>query len=175
MATYAKLEGPALEALRNLNSTLERRFVEQMGAGTPLITRMLCPEDIKMDSETAAAKYKFWFTLSSTGTTANTLINARQIDNNKFIGIYGVTVPTENTASQLEITRKGSVARKWNIQAAARTSDNTLYFDDPFTCDENTTLTIACYASSQAAASENLIFHGLTTEKVGLNVNPSHI
>lgn len=169
---YFYMQGPALEAFKNLNNNLLSKAKGELGQNTPLITRQMVPEDVELDSEDSSYKYRWWSTLSSTGATANTMIDSRTIADNRFIGIYGVTIASSDTASQIEVTRKGSLTRKWNVQSAGYTQDNTLYFDDPFTCDQNTTLKVEVYASSAAAEGSNVIFHGITVEKKGLTVNP---
>jgi len=170
---YPELKGPALEAYRAMVSQLKRKAMRELRLPEDqIIVRDLRPEDYGASSADAYVGTK-------TGDWV-ALVNEQTIGDNRFIGICGFfcgsTVNT-GTASpgspitQLRITRKGSKARYWYVQPIAHWENKVGYADDPFTADQNTTITIEAWNSVGSSIS-NWGFIGAVAEKRGVLVNP---
>jgi hypothetical protein len=161
MAYYEKLEGPALDAYRKTVELLKAKAMKEL-KGTEIIVRSLRPEDIGLT--TAAST----FNISSTGW--NTIIN-HTIADGRFVSINGLLLGESGTSvvTQLKVTRMGEDVRYWHIQDVNFLNSPVIYFDDPVTVDQNTTLTIQAYAL--ATDSEwRCTFIGAVAEKKGLLV-----
>lgn len=169
MAFYQELKGVALDAYNKMVSVLMSKAGKELSLGKPdLILRSLRPEDI-VPTTTGC-----WCFAPTTTLGWNTLINANTIADNRFVGINGVSDGTAAPLlSQVRITRAASVAVIWNIQELQTNVDNRMYVDDPFTIDQNTSLTIEAWNCTTTTAScYNLVFLGAVVEKRGLLVNP---
>jgi len=160
---YKKLEGPALEAYRAMVAKLKEKAMKELKLGPDeIVIRPLRPEDIGLSTP------EWTFNLSSSGAW-NTVIDNKTISDNRFVGINGVLVEEsgEMAGTQVKITRMGQDVRYWQIQGANMTEDSTLYFDDPVTIDQNTTLTVQIYARSTDSDFQ-LCFLGAVAEKRGV-------
>jgi len=169
MAYYQDLKGVALDAYNKMVSVLKKKAGMELSLGAEdLILRSIRPEDI-VGTNTAC----WCFTCTNT-LGWNTIINQVVIADNRFVGINGVSDGTATPLySQLRITRAASVAVIWNIQELQTNVDNRAFVDDPFTIDQNTSLTIECWNCTTTTAScYNLVFLGAVVEKRGLLVNP---
>jgi len=163
MAYYEKLEGPALSAYRAMVNKLREKALRELKLGAEdIIIRQLRPEDLGLS--TAAST----FNISSTGW--NTIIDTTIADN-RFVGIHGVLIGESGTSvvTQLKVTRAGQDVRYWHIQDVNFLESPVIYFDDPVTVDQNTSITIKAYAL--ATDSEwRCTFLGAVAEKRGLLV-----
>lgn len=165
MSLYKELKGDALDAKNRLEEVLVAKASRELSLSRAELTvRELRPEDLGLTRE-------WTFNIASTGATANAIINAVTIADNRFIGVYGVRYGQTATqqVNQLEVSRAGRTVRYYQIQGTAYTEDATSYFDDPFTVDQNTVLTMNAYATA-TNATEKLILLGLVVEKKGLVV-----
>jgi hypothetical protein len=111
-----------------------------------------------------------WSFNVATGSANNTIINAATIADNRFVGINGFCHnPTTKLLTQLTITRRGGVARIWNIEAVQHQESKLFFVDDPIVIDQNTTITVVGYNSSASTnAAYPLQFLGAVVEKRGL-------
>lgn len=179
MAFYSELVGPALDARRKALAKLLAKAGTELGLGADgLVVRPLRPEDIG-----GANPEWMW----SAAVNAWTSQGSTTIADNRYVSIYGIAYgdpdyyrgvagTAGNVAGQLitqiKITREGSIVRIWNIEALKVQDDRTMYVDDPFTIDQNTTLKIELYNPSSAVTEERLMFLGDVVEKRGLLINP---
>jgi len=164
MTYYEKLEGPAMEAWRKSLSAIKQRAMTELKVGEEgIIVRQLRPDDIGASSNSST------FNVSSAGW--NTIINAAQIANNRFVSINGVLVAESGTSvvSMLRVTRMGQVVRYWNVQDINFLQSPIIYFDDPITVDQNTSLTIEAYGMA-TDSSWRCNFLGNVAERKGLLV-----
>jgi len=164
MGFYTTLEGPALEAYRQMVNTLLSKAMKELKLSRDqIVIRQLRPEDIGLT--TAAST----FNVASTGW--NTLIDNKTIADNRFVGIHGILIGESGTSvvSQLKVTRMGQDVRYWVIQDINFLESPVIYFDDPVTIDQNTTLTIKGYALA-TDGEWRCTFLGAVAEKKGLLV-----
>jgi len=155
MAFYEKLEGPALVAYTKTLNIVKTRAIQE---------RMLRPEDLGLSTPV-------WTFNISSANAWNTIIDNAQIADSRFVGIYGLLLGESGTSvvTQLKVTRMGEVVRYWQIQDVNFLESPVIYFDDPITIDQNTTIKIEAYAD--ATDSEwRATFLGVVAEKRGLLV-----
>lgn len=163
MVSMAKLEGVSLEAVRQGHSEIKEKAIQQLGLKTDeIVTRELRPEDVGLTTP------EFTFNIAS-GTAWNTMIDAKTIDDNRFVMIYGVRLceSTDSPVSQLKLTRAGQVKRYWQIQGANYNEDAVVYFTDPVIIDQNTSLTLEGYGVTTDTAFKCVLL-GEVVEKKGL-------
>lgn len=168
MTFYPELKGRPLDAFAKTEDILVAKATAQLGLARPdIIVRPLLPEDIN------AALNSWTFSVTSTS-GLNTMVNNQTIADNRFVSINGICDPNAiQCVDVLRITRSGSVVREWDIEAIMHQEGNTMWVDDPFTVDQNTTITIQGYNDSTSTnALYNLIFLGLVAEKRGMLINP---
>ena len=175
MAWYPELKGPALDAYRQMVSSLLAKAERELGLSRDqLVVRDLRPEDIGASSADfrVGTKEADWIAL----------VDSQTISDNRFVGINGVVLmdtggtdafglANEPPVSQLKITRKGSVARYWNVKPIWAFEGKVGYCDDPITVDQNTTITVEAWARS-ASSLEGFTLLGAVVEKKGLLINP---
>lgn len=175
MAWYPELKGPALDAYRQMVANLYARAQKELGLSPDdLVIRDLRPEDIGASSAD--------FRVGTANADWATLIDNKTIGDNRFVGIYGVVLadtggtdafglPNEPPISQIRITRKGSMARYWNVKPVWAFQSKVGYTDDPVTVDQNTTITVEAW-SRTASSLEGFTLLGVVVEKKGLLINP---
>ena len=183
MAFYQTLEGPALDAYRKMLSDLKAKAMRQLSLGEDeIVVRQLRPADL-YSADASTSDYP----IGLTAAVWTNIVNAQTIANNRFVGINGFMVRNVGTAvtgvqnnlipyapsvEQVRVTRKGSVARYYNVKHIPQFQTQIGYTDEPVTIDENTTITIeglARVASSIAATFDIL---GIVVEKKGILINP---
>lgn len=164
MATYTELKGATLDARNQLADALMQRAKKELNlTEEDIVLREMRPEDLGYGTPE--------FTNSVVAATNNNIVNAVTIADNRFVGIYGIRYAQTGTQSlsQLNVTRKGSVVRYWQIQGAQALENGTLYFDDPVIFDQNTLVTITGYPVTTNTA-EKMVILGLVAEKAGMLV-----
>lgn len=163
---YPQLVGGALEAWRKTRAMLVNRAMKELGLSRQdLVVRLLTPEDLGLTTTD-----RWSFSKSSTG--IGELLSAKTISDNRFISINGVSLPSSSPVNQINITRRGRLARRWNIQYAQQQDDRSEFFADPITVDQNQTISITADTGSSTLSSDVIILHGLVVEKDGLKVSP---
>ncbi|MCD6493900.1 MAG: hypothetical protein J7K36_08950 [Archaeoglobaceae archaeon] len=165
MAFYEKLEGPALEAYRTTLTKVRSKAMEELKLGPEeIVTRMLRPEDLGLSTPV-------WTFNISSSDAWNTIIDNATISDNRFVGIYGVLLGESGVSAvtQLKVTRAGEDVRYWQIQDINFLESPQIYFDDPVTVDQNTTITIKAYATA-TDSDWRCSFLGVVAEKKGLLV-----
>jgi len=165
MVLYSEFAGAALDARNKLEAELIRRASRELNLPrSELTVRELRPEDLGLSNPE--------WTFSITGSQWNTLVNSNTIADNRFVGIYGVRYAQTGgqSVSQLKVTRAGKTVRYYHIQGVSYLENQTAYFDDPVSVDQNTTVTIEGYGTATASA-EKLVLLGLVVEKKGLLVS----
>ena len=164
---YPKLEGEALQAAMDLKNTLLARAMAELRLpNSELIVRSIVPADLGF------ANVNWGGINLATANTNVAWVSANTITDNRFTGIYGWTNnEAVNEITQIEINRKGSVARYWGVDSFRLWKHNTGFFTDPIVFDQNTlvTINVQARATSTVAAFAPL---GITVEKRGLLVNP---
>jgi len=175
MAFYPELKGPALDAYRQMVQNLLSKAEKELGlTRDQLVVRDLRPEDI------GASSADFYVGTKATSWLA--LVDSQTIGDNRFVGINGIVlkdtggtdafgIANEPPISQLKVTRKGSVARYWNVKPVWAFEDKVGYCDDPITVDQNTTITVEAWARS-ASSLGGFTLIGAVVEKKGLLINP---
>ena len=166
---YTKLEGPALQAYNQMVDRLYQRAMEELKVSKEsLVMRQLRPEDLGLSTP------EWTFNIASSAAW-NTMIDAASISNNRFVGIHGISYPVSATqaVSQLKITVKGNTARYWQVQGINNFQDPAFYFDDPFTVDQNTTITVTGYGVS-TGSTEKIMLLGQVVEKDGILVKKTN-
>ena len=159
---YPKLEGPTLEAYNAATQIIKQRAMKELNLPSEMvIIRPMRPDDLGLTAE--------WTWATGTSAAWATYINAATCADNRFMAIYGASDAT-SYASQLKVTRGGSDARIWNIQAINNFINNIGYFDDPVTLDQNTSVTIQGYATTSGTT--KLILLGVVAERRGIVINP---
>ena len=171
---FPQLVGPALDAFtRGVRDIRERARRELNLSEDNVIIRSLRPEDLGRASTVTNAKSWQWV-LTNSGTTSTDVLSGVTIADNRFCMIAGVSVDGgatgDDSLSQVSITRKGSVAREWNLEYAKAQLGRSCFFSDPITMDQNTTLTVSIY--SLATATHSVAFLGAVAEKRGMVFNP---
>ncbi|MCD6138676.1 MAG: hypothetical protein J7J91_08970 [Deltaproteobacteria bacterium] len=164
MAFYTKLEGPALDAWRATQRILVARAMKELKLGRDeIVVRDLIPQDLGLSTPV------FTFNISSTGW--NTIVNETAIADNRFISINGILLGESGTSvvTQLKVTRAGQDVRYWHIQDINYMESPIVYFDDPITVDQNTTITIKAYATA-TDSDWRCTFLGKVVERKGLLV-----
>lgn len=188
MAFYPELKGNPLAARqRALTKILETAKRELNLQQSDLVIRPLRPDDI------IANNAGTWKSLSI-ATTRTELIN-KDIADNTFISIYGVAlrkgtrlgnaspvsliggsidiILTQNEIQEMKITRKGSVARFWDLTPIPAFESEVGYVDDPFTVDQNTNIKIELVATTTTILDQDkYAILGDVVEKRGLLINP---
>ncbi len=160
---YQKLEGPPLEAYNRATQIIKAKAMEELNLPeNQIIVRPMRPDDLGLTAE--------WTWNTGTSAADATYINAATVADNRFMAIYGVQ-DAEGFASQLKINRGGSDARIWNIQAINNFINNIGYFDDPVTLEQNTSVTITGFATTNDANYE-LVLIGVVAERRGIVINP---
>jgi hypothetical protein len=162
MAIYEKLEGPAMQAYREMYSNLKSRAVSQLKLPEEeVIMRALRPEDVGLSDPV------FTFSVSSGW---NTIIDT-DIADSRFVGIHGILIGESGTSvvTQIKVTRMGQTKRYWHVQDVNFLESPVIYFDDPIIVDQNTKLTIEAYATG-SDTDLRLTFLGAVAEKKGLLV-----
>lgn len=166
---FIELKGAALDAYNELHTNLNERARRELGlSGADILSRSMIPTDVGLTNP-------FW-TFSITGTSGwQTLIATQVISDNRFVGINGVSYD-EGTPlfGDLEISRGGSDAKRWNVQNLPMVDDGaTRHTDKPVTIGQNETLNIRGYnGTTSTNPSEVLILNGITVERKGLLLNP---
>jgi len=165
VAYYEKLEGAALAAYRQTVATLVAKAQQELKLSRDqIVTRMLRPEDIGLPN--AASTFNI-----TSANAWNTIIDEATIGDSRFVSINGILLGESGTSvvTQLKITRSGEDVRYWQIQDVNFLESPIIWFDDPVTIDQNTTLTIKAWAL--ATDSEwRCTFLGAVAEKKGLLV-----
>lgn len=180
---YPELKGPALEAYREMVSNLKTKAMQELGLGpSDIVVRPLIPNDLGVGA--SSPDYR----VGLTALTWTTIINAASISDSRFVGINGVALTANSTilptlavgadvknivgnAEQIRITRKGSVARYWQVKPIIGFKNMVGYVDDPIIIDQNTTITIEGL-SRLASSIAGLDLIGAVAEKRGLLINP---
>lgn len=180
---YPELKGPALDAYRQMVAKLKDKAMQELALGPEdIVTRDLRPADIGGDASTPD------YRVGLTALTWTTIVNAASIADGRFVGINGVSMTTNSTAiptlgaggdatnivpnvEQLRITRKGSVARYWNLKPIGGFENLTGWADDPITIDQNTTITVEGL-SRLASSITGFSLIGAVVEKRGILINP---
>jgi len=175
MAWYPDLKGPALDAYKKMVQTLFAKAERELGlTRDQLVLRDLRPEDIGASSAD--------FYVGTKATSFYALIDNQTIADNRFVGINGIVLPntastdafgleSEPPISQIKITRKGSVARYWNVKPVWAFESRVGYTDDPVTIDQNTTITVEAWARTASSLSGFTLL-GAVVEKRGLLISP---
>ena len=164
MALYEKLAGPALEAYRKMAAKLFRKAMKELKLSRDQLTfRMLRPEDLGLSTPV-------WTFNISSANAWNTIIDTTIADC-RFVGIHGVLIGESGTSvvTQLKVTRMGEDVRYWQIQDVNFLESPVVYFDDPITVDQNTSITIKAYATA-TDSDWRCSFLGIVVEKRGLLV-----
>lgn len=163
---YPELVGTAQAAYLRLVKELKIKASAELGVPeNELIVRNMRPEDLEF------ANSEWYFTPNSAGAW-NTLVSSTIIDDNRFVGIYGIhNNEAAAEACQLRIQRMGSYVRYWNVQQIKSFESKVGFVDDPFTVDQNTSITIDLWVRS-ASTLTDLSFIGVTVEKEGMVINP---
>lgn len=160
-------EGPVIAAANEAVSVARTRAAQQAVPYDQQIVRSLTPQDLTTAN---TQKSWAWTNISSTGNTANAIVNAVAVADTRFLIIYGVTCPASSTYTQVEITRSGGLARLWNIEGAVNNlASRSQYFLDPVIVDQNNSITINAYSSSVGTLT--LVFHGDVVEKAGILIS----
>ena len=172
---YPELEGSALEAFRQMLASLKSKAMKELRLPEDqIVVRDLRPEDY------GAASADLYCGILETAW--GNIINAQTIGDNRFIGINGFfmastcaaaagTIGPSPAVTQIRVTRKGSVTRYWYVQPIVGFEGKTGWFDDPFTADQNTTITIESW--NRIGGSIGAIgFLGAVVEKRGVLINP---
>ena len=169
---FNELAGIPLSAYTQMVKNLRAKAEKELKIGPDkVVVRDLRPEDIGL------TQGRFTSTMTTIGSW-NKIINTYTVGDNKFLGISGVfyaRITGTQAATQLRITRAGSVARYWNIQGINITENAQRFFDDPVIVDQNQTLTIEAFVpgvSANTTKAENLILMGAVAERRGLTINP---
>ena len=165
MVLYTSLAGAALDARNKIEAALLQKATKELNLSRAELTvRELRPEDLGLSTPE--------WTHTGTAATWSSIVNAHTMADNRFVGIYGVRYAQTGTQSfsQLEITRAGNTVRYYHIQGTAYLEDQTQYFDDPVTIEQNTTVTIKAYPVTTVTA-EKMVLLGLVVEKKGLLVS----
>jgi len=163
MAYYFKLEGKALEAYNAMVAKLEEKAMRELKLSRDeIVIRPLRPEDLGLTTP------EWTFNIASSGAW-NTMIDNKTIADNRFVGINGVLIEEsgEMAVTQLKITRMGQDKRFWQIQGINYLEDSCIFFNDPITVDQNTTLTIKGYARATDSDFQ-CVFLGAVAEKKGV-------
>jgi len=170
---YPKLKGPALEAYRQMVSTLKQKAMKELGLPeSEIVIRSLRPDDLGGKASLSTLDFNF----GSNSVTWDAVVNGRTIADNRFVGINGFffsgTAGGEMTAwSQVKVTKMGAVSRYWNVAPVEFWEDSTCYFDDPITVDQNTTVTVETW-TRDTGSHFNWGLIGAVAEKRGLLINP---
>jgi len=163
---YPQLIGGALEAWRQTRKVLLAKARAELGlADKDLVVRLLTPDDL---GQTATDQWKF----SKASTGVGDMVTSTTIADNQFVSINGISLPSSSPLNQLNITRRGRLARRWNIQYCSQQDDRTMFFSDPITIDQNQSFSITADTGSSTLSNTEIIFHGLVVEKDGLKVSP---
>ena len=169
---FNRLEGIPLGAYGLMVKDLRSKAEKELQIGPDkVVVRDLRPEDIGL------TRGRFSSTMVTLASW-NKIINTYTISDNKFIGISGVfyaRISGTQAATQLRITRAGSVARYWNIQGINITENAQRFFDDPVIVDQNQTLTIEAFVpgvKANTSKAEDLILMGAVAERKGILINP---
>jgi len=173
MTFYDEFKGKALQAYKEMVAKMVEKAMNEFKASRDqIVVRPLRPTDLGgTDISTTAPYWQFGF---SGGDAAWSTISASGavIADNRFVGISGVFHNEAVTdASQVKITRSGSVARYWDTLPIRTFKHKTGFADDPVTIDQNMSLTIQAY-SRTASTTNEFGFIGATVEKRGLLINP---
>lgn len=179
MTFYPTLEGPAMEAYRGMVSALKAKARTELNlTDADIVLRDLRPADLGEDSSTPD------YNVGLTVLTWTAIVSNVTIADNRFVGINGVyqymsgtsgagaVVPNVPTVEQIRITRKGSVARYWQVKPIADWEHKTGWVDDPIIVDQNTTITIEGLARNASSIAGKFDLIGAVVEKRGLLINP---
>lgn len=165
MAYLFKLDGKALEAYHAMVAKLKEKAMRELKLPEKeIVVRPLRPEDLGLSTA------EWTFSLTS-GAWATAIDNATIADN-RFVGINGVLLEEsgESAGTQIKITRMGQDVRYWQIQGVNYLEDACIFFDDPITIDQNTTVTVKIYARATDADFQ-CCFLGAVAEKRGVLVS----
>jgi len=165
MAYLFKLEGRALEAYNVMVAKLKEKAMRELKLPeSEIVIRPLRPEDLGLSTP------EWTFNVGS-ATAWNTEIDNTTIADNRFVGINGVLIEEsgEMGCTQIKITRMGQDVRYWQIQGVNYLEDSCIFFDDPVTIDQNTTLTVKFYCRT-ADTDFQCCFLGAVAEKRGVLV-----
>ena len=172
MLIMPDFEGPAVQAVKDLTRVMKDRARTELSLPeSEIIVRSMRPQDLGFASGT------YGQLAITAANTATNLVAANTIADNRYVGIYGIAANEAFSAAgtaeleHVRITRKGSVAREWNIRALQLFENQTGWFSDPVILDQNTTVTIALFGSSTSTVADFELY-GVTVEKRGLVVNP---
>jgi len=161
------MEGTAMEAYRAMIGTLKKKAMQELKLPEgEIIVRSLRPEDLGLTNPD--------WTFTITANSWNLLAPNYTVADNRFVGVNAVFVAEsgEQAVTQLKVTSMGKDKRYWQIQGANFLQDQTEYFDDPITVDQNTPITIMGYAPSGTSDTAfRCIFLGAVAEKKGVLVS----
>lgn len=166
MSFYPEFKGIALMAYNEMVEEMFRKAeVELKLNRTELVLRPIRPEDVGLTTPE-------WYFLFNGGSAAwNTIISVTIADN-RYVGLNGVYHNEAITdASQVKVTRAGSVIRYWPTHQITQWKHLTGWVDDPFIVGQNTILTIEAW-SRTASTTVDFGFIGAVVEKKGLLINP---
>lgn len=171
---FPELKGTSLQAYVTLVNDLTKKAAKELyninwNPGYPvpsgLVRRNLRPEDLEFTNSE-------WRLTLSSGSAWNAVVSSAVIDDNRFIGIYGVhNNEAIDEVAEVKITKMGKDARYWNVQPIASFENKIGYADDPITVDQNTAITISLWGD-KATTLTDFSFVGVTVEKAGLVINP---
>lgn len=181
---YKDLEGPALEAYRNMVAELKRRAMQELNLpADDIVVRPLRPNDCVNLNSGATSD---WF-IGQTAVTWEPVVNGKTVADNVFIGINGIYVGTSTVAavivtpkgnqrqsailSQVRVTAKGNLKRYWYVEPINNWENVTGWCDDPVIADQNTVLTVETWGRV-ASSLNNWGLIGAVAEKRGLLINP---
>jgi len=160
---YPELKGRPLQAYRNLVNKL--KAIARTEAVTDIVTRPLRPEDVGMPNPE-------WRWTATAAAGWATLIDAQEIADKRFVGIYGVrNAEAAGTITELRIKAQGEIVKYWPIQEITYFENQTGFADDPVIIKQNTSITLESWqrTSSTLTAFELV---GVVVEKRGLLINP---
>jgi len=172
---YPDLQGRALEEYRNMVAELKRRAMTRLGLpATEIVVRDLRPDDIGPNNAGSTQDNYYGIT----ATTWDTVIDANEIADNRFVGIcgfyFGGTTANPGPGSplaQVRITKAGELVRYWHVQPIYNFRNKTGYTDEPIIVDQNTKITVENWGRTAGSVS-NWGFIGAVVEKRGLLINP---
>lgn len=163
---YPELVGTAQAAYLKLVNDLKAKASASLGVPEDeLIVRNMRPEDLEFANSE-------WYIENMSAAAWADVVSSTIINDNRFVGIYGIHNNEAVTeVAQVKIQRMGSYVRYWNVQPIKSFENKVGYVDDPFTVDQNTSITISLWGRS-ASTLTDFSFIGVTVEKEGMVINP---
>jgi hypothetical protein len=182
---FKDLEGPALEAYRNMVAELKRRAMQELNLPeNDIVVRPLRPNDcVNLNSGSTSD----WM-LGQTAVSWEPVVDGKTIADNTFIGINGIMVGASTVGgivttagqqikgkypilAQVRVTAKGNLKRYWYVEPINNWENFTGWCDDPVIADQNTVLTVETWGRT-AGSITNWGLIGAVAEKRGLLINP---